>query len=181
MWKRWNFRIGQQFTWERNFEGDFRKSFIQVDRKTICETKCTWRKESQLSKEIVGTGNKENKEYHGDIINENEVTNRVNAIDNDSCKSEEKFLEDFRTFKKSFLAEVNYFKKQWLTSYKTDNVNKSNNSDRLIILLEENIAFLKEQIKKKIKLLIFCWISCQSKKIQHHKIRTPIQYLLKLN
>ena len=55
-------------------------------------------------------------------------------------------MEDFWTFKKSFFAEVKGFKKQLLTSYTTDNVNKSNNSDRLIILLEENIAFLKDQI-----------------------------------
>ena len=44
MWKRQSFRIGQQLTIERNFKGDFRKSFIQVNRKTICETKCTWKK-----------------------------------------------------------------------------------------------------------------------------------------
>ena len=54
-------------------------------------------KESNL---IVGTGSKQDKEYHHDIINENEVTDRVNAIDNDSSKSEESFLEDFWTFKK---------------------------------------------------------------------------------
>ena len=85
------------------------------------------------------------------------VTARVNAINNDSSKSEESFLEDFQTFKKSFLAKVNVFKKQLLTSYTTDNVNKSNNSDRLIILLEENIAFLKEQINKKDKkIMILC-------------------------
>ena len=64
-------------------------------------------------------------------------------------KSEENFLEDFRTFKKTFLAEVNVFKKQLLRSYTTDNVNKSNNSDRLITFLEENFAFLMEQITKK--------------------------------
>ena len=48
-------------------------------------------KESQLNKEsnlIVGTGSKKDKEYHCDIINENEVTDRVNAIDKDSSKSE---------------------------------------------------------------------------------------------
>ena len=45
--------------------------------------------------------------------------------------------------------EVNVFKKQLLRSYTTDNVNKSNNSDRLIIFSEENIAILKEQISKK--------------------------------
>ena len=71
-------------------------------------------RESQLKKEsneIVGTGSKEDKEYHRDIINENEVTDRVNVIDNYSSKSEESFLEDFRAFKNSFFAEVNFFKK----------------------------------------------------------------------
>ena len=131
-------------------------------------------KESWLNKEsneIVDTGSKEDKEYHRDIINENKVTDRVNenevtdrvneneatdrvnAIVNDSSKSEESFFEDFRTFKKSFLAEVNVFKKQLLTSNTKDNVNKSTNSDRVIILLEENIAFLKEQINKKDKVV----------------------------
>ena len=43
--------------------------------------------------EIVGTGSKEDKEYHRDIINENEVTNRVNTIDKDSSKSEERFSD----------------------------------------------------------------------------------------
>ena len=53
-------------------------------------------KESQLNKEsslIVGTESKEDKEYHRDIINENEVTDRVNAIDKDSSKSEERFSD----------------------------------------------------------------------------------------
>ena len=53
-------------------------------------------RESQLKKEsneIVGTGSKEDKEYHRDIINENEVTDRVNAIDKDSSKSEERFSD----------------------------------------------------------------------------------------
>ena len=113
-------------------------------------------KESQLNKEsneIVGTGTKEDKEYNRDFINESEVTDRANAIDNDSSKSEESFLEDFRTFKKSFFAEVNVFKKQLLASYTMDHDNKSNNSDRLIILLEENIAFLNKQINEKDKVI----------------------------
>ena len=104
MWKRRSFGIGQQFTSERNFKGDFQKSFIQVNRKTICESKCTRKKnlfvttkipkKPQLTKEnnqIVGTGRKEDKEHHRDMINENEVSDRVNAIDNDSSKSEEIF------------------------------------------------------------------------------------------
>ena len=41
--------------------------------------------------QIVGTGRKEDKEHHRDMINENEITDRVNAIDNDSSKSEEIF------------------------------------------------------------------------------------------
>ena len=56
-------------------------------------------KESQLNKEsneIVETGSKEDKEYHRDIINENVVTDRVNAIDNDSSRPE----EVFQAFKK---------------------------------------------------------------------------------
>ena len=113
-------------------------------------------KESQLNKEsneIIGTGSNEDKEYQRDIINENYVTDKVNAIYNDSSKSEESFLENFRTFKKLFFAEVDVFKKQLLKSQSTDNVNESNNSDRLIILLEENIAFLKEQINKKDKVI----------------------------
>ena len=105
MRKRWSFRIGQQFTWERNFKGDFRKSFIQVNRKTICESKCTWKKNLFVAAkripveqrkqivEIVGTGSKEDKEHHRDIINENEVTDRVNAIDKDSSISEERFSD----------------------------------------------------------------------------------------
>ena len=55
-------------------------------------------KESQLKKEsnlIVGTGSKKNKEYHCDIRNENKVTERVNAIDNDSRKSEENVFRRF--------------------------------------------------------------------------------------
>ena len=47
-------------------------------------TRLSLPKESQLNKvsnEIAGTGSKEDNEYHRDIINENEVTDRVNAID----------------------------------------------------------------------------------------------------
>ena len=131
-------------------------------------------KESQLIKEsnlFVGAGSKEDKEYHRDIMNENEVTNSVNAIDNDSRTSEESFLEDFRTFKKSFLAEINVFKKHLLTSYTADNVNKSNNSDRLIISWEENIAFLKEQIHQKDKVTdsLLNQLSKQNDSATHNK------------
>ena len=47
-------------------------------------TRLSLPKEFQLNKvsnEIAGTGSKEDNEYHRDIINENEVTDRVNAID----------------------------------------------------------------------------------------------------
>ena len=104
------------------------------------------------------------------------VTARVNAINNDSSKSEESFLEDFQTFKKSFLAKVNVFKKQLLTSYTTDNVNKSNNSDRLIILLEENIGFLKEQLNKKDKVIdsLLNQLSKQNDSAPHNKTSNTI-------
>ena len=54
------------------------------------------------SNEIVGTRGKEDKEYHHDIGNANEVTNRINAIDNDSSKSEESFWKIFGRIKTSF-------------------------------------------------------------------------------
>ena len=143
------------------------------------ELACHCQKESQLNKEsnlIVGTGSKKDKEYHRDIINENEVTDRVNAIDNYSSRSEESFLKDFRAFKKSFLAEVNVFKKQLRISYTADNVNKSNNSDRLIILLKENIAFLKEQISKKDKVIdsLLNQLSKQNDSAPHYKTSNTI-------
>ena len=84
--------------------------------------------------------------------------------------------KDFQTFKKSFFTEVNVFKKQLLTSYTTDNVNKSNNSDRLIILLEENIAFLKEQINKKDKVIdsLLNQLSKQNDSAPHNKTSNTI-------
>ena len=125
--------------------------------------------------QTVGTGSKEDTEYNRDIINGNEVNNRVNAVDNDSSKYEEIFL-DFRTFKQLFLAKVNVFKKQLITSYTTDNVNKSNNSDRLIILLEENIAFLIEQMSKKDKFIdsLLNQLSKQNDSAPHNKTSDTI-------
>ena len=75
-----------------------------------------------------------------------------------------------------FFAEVNVFKKQLLTSYTTDNVNKSNNSDRLIILLEENIAFLKEQLNKKDKVIdsLLNQLSKQNDSASHNKTSNTI-------
>ena len=100
----------------------------------------------------------------------------MNAVDNDSSKYEEIFLEDFRTFKQLFLAEVNVFKKQLITSHTTDNVNKSNNSDRLIILLEEKIAFLIEQMSKKDKFIdsLLNQLSKQNDSAPHNKTSDTI-------
>ena len=102
-------------------------------------------KESQLNKENKLIRTKQGKEYHHDIVNENQVAESINAIDNDSSQSKESSAEDFRLFKKPFFAEVNVFKQPLLTSWTdntTDNVNKSNvdksnSSCRLIILLEK--------------------------------------------
>ena len=57
-----------------------------------------------------------------------------------------------------FFVQVNVFTQQILISSATDNVNQSNvqkpnSSDRLIILSEENIAFLKEQVNQKDKVI----------------------------
>ena len=57
-----------------------------------------------------------------------------------------------------FFAQVNVFTQQILILSATDNVNQSNvqkpnSSDRLIILSEENIAFLKEQVNQKDKVI----------------------------
>ena len=75
-----------------------------------------------------------------------------------------------------FLAEVNVFKKQLITSYTTDSVNKSNNSDRLIILLEENIAFLIEQMSKKDKFIdsLLNQLSKQNDSTPHNKTSDTI-------
>ena len=81
-----------------------------------------------------------------------------------------------------FFAEVNVFKKQLLTSYTTDNVNKSNDSDRLIILLEENIAFLKEQINKKDKVIdsLLNQLSKQNNSASHNKTSNAISTEIEL-
>ena len=163
MWKRWSFELVKN-SLEKEISREIFESLLYrfIEKQYVKRnvpgkrTSLSLPKESQLNKEsnlIVITGSKEDREDHHDIINEKEVTDRVNAIDNDSSKSEESFLEDFRTFKKSFFAEVNVFKKQLLASYTMDHDNKSNNSDRLIILLEENIAFLNKQINEKDKVI----------------------------
>ena len=62
-------------------------------------------KESQLNKEnnlIVVTGSKEDEEYCHNIINENEVTERVNAIDNDSVSLRKVFWKIFGHLKNHF-------------------------------------------------------------------------------
>ena len=63
-------------------------------------------KESHFNKEcnqIVAGGSKEDNEYYHDTINENGVTQRINAIENDSSKSAESILEDFGNLKNRFL------------------------------------------------------------------------------
>ena len=40
---------------------------------------------------ILGTGSIEDKEYHHGIINDNEIIERVDAINTDSSESEESF------------------------------------------------------------------------------------------
>ena len=65
---------------------------LYVHRKGIC---LSLLKESQLNKKkknlILGPGSIEDKEYHHGIINDNEIIERVDAINTDSSESEESF------------------------------------------------------------------------------------------
>ena len=71
-------------------KGDFRKSFIPLNRRSICEVKCIWKQNFLVSakkkipieqrKQTVDTGTKDYKEYHQDFINENEVTKKCKYI-----------------------------------------------------------------------------------------------------
>ena len=56
-------------------------------------------------------------------------------------------IEEFDTLKSSFFAEVKSFKNKHLNSYLNDV--SINNSERLIKQLQDNINFLREQLKNK--------------------------------
>ena len=101
MWKRWSFELVKN-SLEKEISREIFESLLYrlIEKQYVKlnvlgkRTSLSLPKESQLNKEsnlIVITGSKEDKEDHHDIINENEVTDRVNAIDNDSSKSEESF------------------------------------------------------------------------------------------
>ena len=129
MWKRWIFELGNNSLGKEISREIFESLLYRLTGKQSVKlnvlgkiTCMSLPKESQLNKEsnlIVVTGSKEDEEYCHSIINEHEVTEWVNATDNDSSKSEESTLEDFGAFKKSFLAEVNVFK---LLTYTSDSV-----------------------------------------------------------
>ena len=55
-------------------------------------------------------------------------------------------IEEFDALKSSFLAEVDFFKKRHLISCGNDVL--AVNSERLIKQLQEDITFLREQLKK---------------------------------
>ena len=60
-------------------------------------------------------------------------------------------IEEFDALKSSFFAEVNLFKNKHLSSYLNDI--SMNNSERLIKHLQNNINFLREQLKNKVEII----------------------------
>ena len=62
-------------------------------------------------------------------------------------KFKNSLIEEFDVLKSSFFTEVNSFKNKHLNSYLKDVY--TNNSERLIKQLQDNINFLREQLKNK--------------------------------
>ena len=75
------------------------------------------------------------------------VTNNVINANEELSKFKDSVIEEFEALKSSFLAEVDSFKKRHLNScgYEVS----VENSERLIKRLQEDITFLKEQLKNK--------------------------------
>ena len=76
-------------------------------------------------------------------------------------KFKEGFLEEFKELKTTFFAEVNSFKKQILTSHKILQSTSQNSETTEMTRLREDILFLKEQIRKKDKVIdsLLCQLS----------------------
>ena len=66
-------------------------------------------------------------------------------------KFKNSIVEEFDALKSLFLSEVNSFKNKHLNSYHNDT--SINNSECLIKQLQDNINFIREQLKKGITIL----------------------------
>ena len=62
-------------------------------------------------------------------------------------KFKNSIIDEFDAIKSSFFAEVNSLKNKYLNSY--SNYVSINNSERLIKQLQDNINFLRQQLKNK--------------------------------
>ena len=75
------------------------------------------------------------------------VTNNVINANEELSKFKDSVIEEFEALKSSFLAEVDSFKKRHLNPCGYEVLVE--NSERLIKQLQEDITFLREQLKNK--------------------------------
>ena len=73
-------------------------------------------------------------------------------------KFKNSIIDEFDAIKSSFFAEVNSLKNKYLNSY--SNYVSINNSERLIKQLQDNINFLRQQLKNKDEMIKTWWHSC---------------------
>ena len=62
-------------------------------------------------------------------------------------KFKNSIIDEFDALKSSFFAEINSFQNKYLNSYSNDV--SINNSERLIKQLQDNVNFLRQQLKNK--------------------------------
>ena len=75
------------------------------------------------------------------------VTNSEISANEELSKFKDSVIEEFEALKSSFLAEVDSFKKRYLNSCGYEVLVE--NSERLIKQLQEDITFLRQQLKNK--------------------------------
>ena len=93
---------------------------------------------------------KSNQDFNSkNSIDETLVSNDTFALSENEelIKFKISITDEFDALKSSFFAEVNLFKNKYLSSYSNDV--SINNSERLIKQLQDNINFLRQELKNK--------------------------------
>ena len=93
---------------------------------------------------------KSNQDFNSkNSIDETLVSNDTFALSENEelIKCKISITDEFDALKSSFFAEVNLFKNKYLNSYSNDV--SINNSERLIKQLQDNINFLRQELKNK--------------------------------
>ena len=93
---------------------------------------------------------KSNQDFNSkNSIDETLVSNDTFALSENEelIKCKISITDEFDALKSSFFAEVNLFKNKYLSSYSNDV--SINNSERLIKQLQDNINFLRQELKNK--------------------------------